>query len=152
MSDHILLTGIPGTGKTTIGNYLQQNYGFIHDDFEIMDTLSQFDRDKSGFVTRALAQEKVIITWGFVPDWHTEHVIEMKRRGFTLIWFDGDRVAAFREFMKRGDVPDSAFYIQLNNICSSKVIEIVQPKIINPFGADRQFRQKEDITKEIMAL
>ena len=30
----LLITGVPGTGKTTVGDYLASEYGFVHLDFE----------------------------------------------------------------------------------------------------------------------
>ena len=119
MRNHFLLTGIPGTGKTTVSDYLQRNYGFIHYNFEDLNTLGLFSQNISGFTSRALAQKKVVISWGFMPFGHTEHVIELKRRGFSLIWFDGNRQTAFREFMKRNTVSEEAFRIQMSNIAGT---------------------------------
>lgn len=148
---HILLTGIPGTGKTAVGNHLQKNYGFTHYDFEDTPTLNLFSQDKIGFITRALTQDKVVISWGFMPYHQAEHVLEIKRRGFSLVWFDGNRIAAFREFMRRGTVSEAAFLHQMSNITSSKVVDIIQPKIINPFDPHGKFRVLDEIAKEVLS-
>jgi hypothetical protein len=45
-----------------------------------------------------------VVTWGFVPDHQTSEsiVLQFRAAGFMLIWFDGNRPAALREFIKRG--------------------------------------------------
>lgn len=150
MGNHVLLSGIPGTGKTTVGNFLRDKYGFIHYNFEDLSTLALFAKDIPGFITRALSQDNVVITWGFMPYGHTEHVIEMKRRGFTLIWFDGNRDAAYREFMKRGAVSEDAYKIQMSNVISSNVIDKIQPTTINTFDRNGQFKKLDEIVKEML--
>lgn len=152
MANHILLTGIPGTGKTTIGDHLQQKFGFVHYDFENMNTLGLFSQDIPGFISNALVQPKVVISWGFMPYGHTEHVLHMKNKGFTLIWFDGNRDAAFREFMRRGDVSEQAYRIQLANIDSSHVIEQIQPIIFDTFDNKGQFKNLHTIALDIIQL
>lgn len=152
MIKYILLTGVPGTGKTAVGDHLQKNYGFTHYDFEDMPTLNLFSQDKSGFITKALTKEKVVISWGFMPYHQAEHVLEIKRRGFSLVWFDGNRVAAFREFTRRGTVSEAAFLHQMSNITSSKVVDIIRPRIINPFDQHGEFRMIDEITKEVLSL
>src|SRR3989344_1170302 len=105
---HILITGVPGTGKTSIGDYLQEHHGFTHYNLEDDATLVLFSQDKDGFVNSASKKDKVVITWGFMPYQQAEHVIRIKKQGFSLIWLDGNRIAAFREFMKRGTVSEAA--------------------------------------------
>lgn len=149
MKKHILIAGVPGTGKTTVGDYLQKNFGFVHYNFEDS-ALALYAQDPRGFITKALAQEKIVITWGFMPYGHTDHVVEIKKRGFTLIWFDGDRDAAFREFMKRGTVSEQAYKIQMLNIETAKVIATIKPKIINTFDKNSKFKKLEVIAKEVL--
>lgn len=151
-ASHLLITGIPGTGKTTIGDYLQKNYQFIHYNFEIQTTLNQFANEKDGFISKTITQPNVVISWGFMPYGHTEHVVKFMKGGFDVIWFDGNRIAAFREFMKRGTVSESAFSLQMSNICSSKVIEFLRPRIINTFDENGHFRALGDIAAEILNL
>lgn len=147
---HILITGIPGTGKTTVGDYLEKKHGFTHLNLEEEATLTLFSQNKTEFISKALKNNKTVITWGFMPYQQAEHVFEMKRRGFSLIWLDGNRVSAFREFIKRGTVSESAFFHQMSNITSSKIIDVIQPKIINPFDEAGEFKSIEEIVKEIL--
>jgi len=152
MDNHLLITGIPGTGKTTVGNYLREHFGFIHYDFEDENVLKLFGQDKNRFISRALTRKRVVITWGFMPYGHTEHVFEIKRRGFILIWFDGDRDAALREFSKRGTVSGEQFQIQLSNINSSGVLSMINPHIINTFDSRGRFRTLEEIAHDVMSI
>lgn len=147
---HILITGIPGTGKTTVGDYLKKNHGFTHLNLEEVATLTLFSQNKIGFISNALKNNKTVITWGFMPYQQAEHVLEMRRRGFYLIWLDGNRISAFREFMKRGSVSESAFFHQMSNITSSKIIDVIQPKIVNPFDEAGEFKSIEEIVEKIL--
>ncbi len=145
---HILISGIPGTGKTKIGEKLALNYGFIHIDFEDEANLKSYYQNIQAYTDSLLKREKVVITWGFLPEEQAAHVLELKRRGFMLIWFDGNRPAAFREYMKRGTVDEIFFHIQMWRILSSNIIETIQPTLVNTFDADGNFRKKDDIIKE----
>ena len=75
----------------------------------------------------------------------------MKSKGFVVIWFDGNRPAAFREFMKRGTVSEAAFFHQMNNITSSNVVSVIKPFVISTFDDKGEFRDKGEIVKEILA-
>ncbi len=47
-----LITGIPGTGKTTIGNWLEDKHSFKHIDFEAENwkIRNEFQKDKEKFL------------------------------------------------------------------------------------------------------
>lgn len=102
-----------------------------------------------------------VISWGFpaqYPD--IEIIIELKKRGFKLIWFDGDRNAALNSFIKRETEKKSDILIQekiqdFNNhvhaIDSFNVISKTHPVIINPFDDKGLFRQFEEIIIEILS-
>lgn len=150
-NNHILLTGVPGTGKTTMGNYLKDNHEFTHYNLEDEETLNNFLLDTCKFISKALANEKTVISWGFMPDKHTNHVLEMKRSGFTLIWLDdgGDRTSSLRTFTNRNTVSKDAYDIQMFKIKDSGAIDIIQPIIINPFKENGEFKSCVDIAKEL---
>ena len=148
----ILITGIPGMGKTTIGEYLGQNYGFIHWDVEKKNRIDELILSKSG---------NIVLTWGFVPkDDNIEIIQKLRNSGFDLIWFDGDRDAARREFVERDskleiDNFNSQLQLlekQLQRIEDSDVIKRLKPRIINTFNKEHKFRQKEDIVNEILNI
>jgi replicative DNA helicase len=41
--DLLLITGIPGTGKTTYGDNFAKEFGFLHHDLEDNQTLNRFN-------------------------------------------------------------------------------------------------------------
>jgi shikimate kinase len=145
-----LITGIPGMGKTTIGNYLQKEHSFIHVDMESGVNISLSD---------ILDLEKdVVITWGFVPnDEQISTVHLLKDNGFKLLWLDGNKEAAEREFIKRDSklgpaylqAQKEALKLQLERIKASDVITRIQPKIINTFDSRHQFKKLQEIVEEI---
>jgi hypothetical protein len=60
--------------------------------------------------------------------------------GFKLLWFDGNRPAALREFLKRGDVPEICFYIQMCKIEHCRIVQQIKPSIVNPFDELGRFK------------
>jgi len=120
----LLITGIPGTGKTTFGNYVRDRYSYEHVNVE--------ELQKSGLPWNfdVLNNDgKVIVTWGFWPQDYPEieTIKKLKERGFVLIWFDGDRSAALKAFNRRGDVPEHLFRAQIKRIDDSDVIRRIEP-------------------------
>lgn len=148
----ILITGIPGTGKTYIGDFFANKRGYIHYDLEQNDTLYDLLSSPNLFIERLLKNKRdTVITWGFVPDNQQQIRIvnHLKSIGFKLIWFDGNRPAALREFIRRGTVPEAAFYLQMLKIEQLKIINNINPLIINTFDEYGKFRRPEDILEEI---
>ena len=142
MKRTILITGIPGTGKTWMGDYMAQHHNFTHCDIEATGT-PDLDR----------IEGDVVLTWGFMPDnsVHINFITELIGKGFKLIWFDGNRPAALREFIKRGTVPEELFYLQMFRIEQSKIIEKLSPKLVNTFDDHGIFKQPDAILKEVLS-
>jgi hypothetical protein len=92
-----------------------------------------------------------VVTWGFVPDHgpSVQSVLEFKKSDFKLVWFDGNRPAALREFQKRATVPEESFYLQMYRIEASKVIESNKPIIINPFDVHGYFKSTATLLEEM---
>jgi len=147
----ILITGIPGTGKTTYGRAFASQYGFAHYDLEVEETLNQLLSDPGRFIDAMLQGEKnVVATWGFLPnEQQVGAVKQFQVKGFELVWFDGNRPAALREFIRRGDVPEILFYVQMYRIEESKVIQRIAPIVINPFDENGKFKDAAIILREI---
>ena len=147
----LVIAGIPGTGKTTIGDYLQKEKGFFHINLENNPENANFFNDPVSFICAIESQEQdIVITWGFIPNEHqTKLVLLLKERGYQLFWFDGNREAALRAFNKRGTVSEQAFQIQIANINSSQVINLIRPTIINTFGKTGKFRSRAAIVREL---
>ena len=143
MRDLFLITGIPGTGKTTLADTLAKDLGFVHHDLEEQNTLNRLFADPTQFIGNALKTVGgVVATWGLVPDHQgsVSTVLQFRAAGFKLIWFDGNRPAALREFIKRGTVPEIAFYAQMYKIEESKIIDTVKPLVVDPFDAHGNFK------------
>lgn len=145
------MTGIPATGKTEIGEYLGECYGFAHCNFE-----AGVLNNNLAHINSLVAKDStsIAISWGFVPDETSIVLIEwlQKKHGFKLFWFDGNRSASLREFIRRGTVPEIRFYGQMYEIERCEVVKRISPQKINPFDESGKFRQKDDIIKELGIL
>ena len=102
--DLFLIAGIPGTGKTWYGDKFASEFDFVHYDLEDYQTLNRFAANSRQFISDVVALKKnLVVTWGFLPDQiQTALVLQFRDAGFKLIWFDGNRPAALRAFLKRG--------------------------------------------------
>jgi adenylate kinase family enzyme len=152
MRDLFLITGIPGTGKTTFADSLAKDFGFVHHDLEKQQTLDRLAASPTQFIADILSQNRdTMVTWGFVPDNQpsVSIVLQFKTAGFKLIWFDNNRPTALREFIKRGTVPEIAFYAQMYKIEASKIIDAVKPLVVNPFDAQNQFKSTDELLQEL---
>ena len=147
----ILITGIPGTGKTCTGDYLQKHYGFQHVNLEDIKSVQtrKFWVNPSGFTQAATGD--LVATWGFPPRL-LGIVDEFRNLGFFVLWFDGARDAALRHFNRRATVPERQFHVQMGKVKNSGVVSALDAPQINPFEEDGEFRPSECIAKEILDL
>ena len=141
----LLITGIPGTGKTTIGNYLALAKGYKHLDNEA--ALKRGDLKTIQDFLAHPAEDKVV-TWGFVPEVDDAGVKQFLDMGYQMIWFDGNREAARREFLKRADTPVEDLDNQMIRI-EKHDLEKFKPIRINTFSADGVFLDKEKVVELI---
>jgi hypothetical protein len=108
-----------------------------------------FLNDREKFVSSL--SEPVVVTWGFRPVEDQEHILFLKRRGFFLAWMDGNRGASFKAFMRRGDVAEMMYYLQMFNIEHTQIIRVIEPQAqINPFQSNEEFRPVEDVAQELL--
>lgn len=126
-SPWVLISGIPATGKSTYGRWLEDARGFLHIDVENggLDRLplrvawTDVLRQPSGNLRlqEALAAvgRGVVLDWGYPPGW-LPAVRALHESGVTAWWFDGDREAARRSFLKRGNVSVEALDVQMARI------------------------------------
>jgi gluconate kinase len=140
----ILITGIPGTGKTTIGNYLAEQMGYLH-----------FDVERHGFysINDFLCDPNnyKVISWGFYPGQDDSNIQQLINLGFQMIWFDGNRESALNEFNKRGTVPEHLFHAQIDRI-DGLDLDRFQHHVFNPFSTDGSFMSKEEIVMKIFKI
>jgi len=147
----ILITGIPGTGKSTYGQEFSRRFGFVHLDLEGQELLGQLLSDPGKFIDGLVDQTRnIVATWGFLPnEQQIQIAAQFKAKGFNLVWFDGDRPAAFRAFIKRGTVPEELFYLQMFRIENSKAIQRLKPLLINTFNQKGRFKDSKSVLREI---
>ncbi|SRR6266498_967208 len=152
----LLITGIPATRKTTLGNHLRDHHGFFHLDVE--DALSRgWTQELSGCVTwhdragrlDAMARP-VVITWGFMPGQDEATIRLLQGYGYKLIWFDGNRDAARREFIKRGTVPEWLLDLQMARI-DAMDLSSFHPVTINTFDDEGGLLPIEDLAALVLA-
>ena len=64
--DLLLITGIPGAGKTTYGDRFASEFGFVHYDLEDQQMLIRFASNPARFIRELLHQDgSVVGTWVF---------------------------------------------------------------------------------------
>ncbi len=97
----ILLSGLPGGGKTALGDTLAADHGFFHADMEADNwaLAQEAHRAPDAFLRAFPDNRDVVLTWGFHP-LVSLHVVQVLVRGdFTPVWLDGDRAYFFASFM-----------------------------------------------------
>ena len=86
MSKMLLITGIPGTGKTETAKHLENNHRFVHFDRELINSwpLELQILWKTNF-SKLLEQYKnrdIVISWGFMPGYDDTEVRSIIEAGF----------------------------------------------------------------------
>jgi len=154
----LLITGVPGTGKTTIGNYLAEEYRFNHLNVELLDSWSVelknlfLSNSWVEFVKRLKSNGKdTVMTWGFMPGVHDKAIKDLQEFGFKLIWFDGNRKAAREAFLKRGTVDEPTLDIQMKRI-EKMNIQNLNPTIIDTFDENGKFHSKDKIVELLIKV
>jgi hypothetical protein len=160
----LLIAGIPGTGKSTFGKWLQTEQGFVHIDLET-DHLDQMglrkaweafwpSRDLSSFPNQlARLSKPVVLDWGF-PPLLLSAVANLKSAGADLCWFEGDRISARALCVKtKGPSAAAAFDFQIARIASAwALIAPLFGKIIQTVGPGGEIKQPAEVWDMITAF
>jgi hypothetical protein len=150
----ILISGIPGTGKTTIGEYLKEKHGFKHVDIEVILTSPESEREKriqELFTMHAKEFDRdTVFTWGFHPVKNEPHINYLKSLGVKMFWFDGNRVAARKAFLTRGSVSEELLDIQMGHINRADIRKLYNPIFYNTFDKDGKFKSSETIVADLL--
>lgn len=152
----LLITGVPGTGKTEISDYLRDKHNFTHLDREITNpwpkTLeARIEWVKSQVKSHATSGKSIVISWGFMPGYDDKEIKQIRNLGFSLIWFDGNRPAARQAFIKRNTVSVELLEVQMQKIEALDLIAL-KPVVFNPFDKDGVFLEKEEIAKVLLQV
>src|ERR1700676_1596910 len=129
----LILSGIPGTGKSTYSRWLTENHGFTH-----------FDIDWSSSPTDdELVSDRLVVDWGFPANepgitQSLEVIRSWQQLGAELWWFDGDRDSALESFLKRGTVGKEAWDYQLQGIATNwfRILEVTEGRQIDAIGLE----------------
>jgi hypothetical protein len=111
----ILLAGIPATGKSTFGNWLEQQKGYFHLDFDEEDVVEQrgFKREqqllwKHGqseplHASLLARKQPIVLNWGFAPHF-LPLVKQLLMWGFIPVWFTATPAVARVASIRRGGI------------------------------------------------
>jgi hypothetical protein len=157
---HILVCGIPGTGKSKFSRWLVSEHNYVR-----CPRKDEPSTDFSVEVDNALlANEDVVIDWGFPafdPAFRgclgfVRHLIE--ERNVEQWWFDGDRDAAFRSFRdrnaKEGRPPSQREWDrQLNGINSHwpEIFAVFSGRILNVIEGGPVYMPNEERLAAMLA-
>jgi hypothetical protein len=127
---HLLISGIPASGKSTFCKWLEEKKGFLHLDVEKPNVLERYQLATAWLVLfspagspepfiKALDKFKrpVVIDWGFPPE-HLDAVRKLFDGDVMLWWFAADWAVARRKFKEHGNRKGSieAFDSQVRKI------------------------------------
>lgn len=156
----LLLTGIPGVGKTHIGDYLRDKYGFIHLDIEDHACWPHYipqinnSASSAGNTMESVKQQgkDTVITWGFWPTANDNHIYEFINNGAQMFWLDGNRKVAKKFWRKRHPYEDEVqFDNQIKRIDETNVDRFAHTKL-NPIGLDETHLSEEEIAEKLLSL
>lgn len=164
MSSHLLVCGIPATGKSTYSAWLEHNKNFLHLDIDAESDSAR--KSPSGSLERELAKrffliesqgnarrfieylavckKPVVVDWGF-PTKYLWIVKELQQRGLHVWWLDGDRSAAREAFKKRGTGNIESFDCQIKKITEywSDIQSVVEQKVIDALDSEGRHRSPQ---------
>jgi shikimate kinase len=153
----ILVSGIPGAGKTTIGDHLRDRHGFRHLDMESsLGRTRRFHglRKRALLRTATRLRRPVVVTWGFDPGDDELAVKRLLDAGGRLVWLDGDRDAAARHWRRaKPDLDPALFDAQLERIDAHSLNRFGdRAHRIDAFDDSGAHRSKETIADAVMAV
>lgn len=122
---HLLIAGIPGTGKSGFAKWLVREHGYL---------LCSPEKEPKGTIRQARDRSSdVVIDWGF-PVSCLSTVDLLIKSGVEPWWFDGDRCAALQSFLTR-DCPGTkaAWVAQLDGIAKewTRIKVLFDARILN---------------------
>lgn len=149
----ILISGVPGTGKTTVAEHLAQHFGYAHVDMEAdsFKARRELEKDANAFFDKLADLDNVVISWGFSPYMDRPVVDKVVGAGYVVVWLDGDHTVTLRNFLARENNDphqEANYYGQMQMILSTEVSDRLNAIKVSPFDGDA-FRPVEDIAAEV---
>lgn len=171
MPNHLLVCGIPATGKSTFSEWLESHQGFLHLDIDAeydparqspsgspqRELADQFFSIKSPMSARPFikglegCKKRVVVDWGF-PIGCLWLVKELQQREVDVWWFAGDKSAARTAFEKRGTVELKYFDHQMKMIEESwpDIKSVVGSNIIVALDSEGRHRSPEALYEAML--
>jgi hypothetical protein len=138
----LFIAGIPGSAKTPFADWLRDEFGFMHIDFELLSNdFQQFLAQHRWnlhwlFGEMSRFSRSVVASWGF-PIEALPNVQTLSGTDVRLIWFDGNREVARKDWMRKTGRSDDDFRRQIaaidNRIADilslfgNRCIEVIAP-------------------------
>jgi hypothetical protein len=158
----VLLAGIPASGKSQFGRWVEERHGILHLDVEKDGRLAAIGlegswnrcfrlRDVTAFASQLRSLNRdVIVNWGFPVAW-LDVVRQFKSEGFVLWWFGADHGRARQAFAERGDVPLAAFERQVAAISTnwSAIETVFRPNIVTTLDGQGNRSTPEDLLERM---
>lgn len=157
----LFLAGIPASGKSHFGQWLQATHDYLHIDAELPGQLDVHglhqtwdagiaQTNAQAFVeaVRALGRS-VVLNWGFPPNC-LPFIRSLGSTGFTLWWFDADLSAARSAYGEIGR-PVEIFDRQIANIRVRwpAIHDVFAPNIINTLDSAGARRREDEVLRII---
>jgi energy-coupling factor transporter ATP-binding protein EcfA2 len=150
----ILLTGLPGSGKTKLGNHLSEKHGFYFINTD--DNPTELEKLCLGDIDNYVAQwlkihDLMCVEWGFKPRF-SSRVLRLKTQGASLFWLTCEKRIAHTNWLE--DNKNKGFDPRCWDI---QVLEIEKAKLptlefitIETYCDDKPI-PIEELTKKIFA-
>ena len=134
----IFLAGVPATGKTYFGDWLEKNYNYLHLDIEnkesvinhnLLNEVGEFRNGnyESLFYKFKEFEKPIILNYGFPPE-YLSLIKNFFNYGLVPVWFDAKRNVSCEKFLERGGIDIKYFNIQMDKIEKYKI------ELNNAFG------------------
>src|SRR5262245_16946546 len=107
----LLVAGVPATGKSSFGNWLEKHYGYLHLDFDEEDIIQQrgfgneqqllWHQQQGEPLRKALLarHQPIVVSWGFALHF-LPTVTHMFSWGFVPLWFTATPATARQAFIQ----------------------------------------------------
>jgi len=149
--DSIFIAGVPVTGKTYFGDWLEKHHNYLHLDFEMDDSIRKHNLQKEhkriqndGFDPLFQVLEKtgksIVFNWGFIPQ-NLPIIQQILKYGLNPVWLTASKKIAREKFIERGGIDVKYFDLQMQRI------EEMQHQLSNVFALCEVKSLRDDGTR-----